>query len=692
MSRQPKSWLRFLLGFSVLTSLAVAAIIALRPLPTISRSSAAFGNLAPSLQRAAFQAAPADPFEGGVAWLNSGPIRLRELKGKLVLLDFWTYCCINCHHILPSLAKLEEKYKNELVVIGVHTPKFDAEHDTENLRHKVDEYKIKHPVINDAEQAVWSAFNVHSWPTLVVLGPSGQEIARQSGEVSFEILDQFLGKAVAKYKAELNVEPFHFFAESEKAAAAQTPLLFPGKILADLPSKRLFIADTGHNRLVVTDLDGKSPILIGEGGSGLTDGLFEKAQFNRPQGLDLIGDTLYVADTENHALRAVDLKAKTVTTLAGNGQQSQRDPRLRLNAPAKSTALSSPWDITHAPGAKLLYIAMAGTHQIYRLDLPSGKISLWAGTGMEDIVDGPVNSACFAQPSGLATDGKHLFVADSEGSCVRSITMGAGSQVETFAGQHDVPNVLFSFGDVDGVGDVVRFQHCLGLAYGNNKLYVADTYNNKVKVCDLKSGNVQTLIGKGKAIAKDKPAELYQPGGLSLAGNTLYIADTNNHKIRRFDLASQTVETLDIESLSPPAPKAGKPSFRNPVTKTEAKASIAPAKELKLVVALPIPPGFKLNTEGTMPVLIETPGHTGILSPEVPPAGARIAPAKQFTLDVIFAEGLKAGQIFDLKISVGAFICSEGSSLCTIKSYIWNIPIEAKAGASDKLVIGAKSE
>ena len=206
-----------------------------------------------------------DPLDGGADWINTGgPIRLKELRGKIVLLDFWTFCCINCHHVLPDLAKLEEKYKGQLVVIGVHSPKFIAERDTRNVREKVREYGIKHPVINDSEQVIWNRFGVQSWPTLLVIDPDGKPVGSVSGEGHFAVLDQEITKLIEQFRGMgLNETPLKFFPENEKPD--DTPLLFPGKVLADAKGDRLFIADTGHNRIVMTTLNGKRPVLIGSG-------------------------------------------------------------------------------------------------------------------------------------------------------------------------------------------------------------------------------------------------------------------------------------------------------------------------------------------------------------------------------------------------------------------------------------------
>ncbi|MDG3006280.1 thioredoxin-like domain-containing protein [Paludisphaera mucosa] len=519
----------------------------------------------PRIRRISYPQAAAPSLDGAVGWINSGPIDLASLKGKIVLLDFWTYCCINCHHILPDLEKLEKKYKNELVVIGVHSGKFDAERNTENIRRKVAEYRIKHPVANDAEMVIWERFDVHSWPTRVLIDPDGKVIAfgrdnqgnfvtSIGGEGRYEFFDMVIGKVAEQFRkaGKLNEKPLTF--PTEESQYANKPLLFPGKVLADAKSNRLFISDTGHNRIVQTDLDGKNPVVIGDGGQGCVDGGFAKARFNRQQGMCLEGDVLYVADTENHAIRAIDLKAKTVATVVGDGRQADRDPTEPFEGPGKTSSISSPWDVIQLAGSRTIYIAMAGTHQIFAYDPESGVVRWFAGSAFENILDGAPAEARFAQPSGLATDGENLYIADSEVSGVRVIT-------GIPAGQPEVGRVvgkgLFDFGDRDGAGpEQVRLQHCLGLTYGDGKLYIADTYNNKIKLCDPKTAAVSTFIGTTESGDADAPPKLHEPGGVSYAAGKLYVADTDNHKIRVVDVATRAVRTLEIPDLTPPAAPA----------------------------------------------------------------------------------------------------------------------------------------
>ena len=620
--------------------------------------------------------------DGGVDWINTtGPIRLEELRGKVVLLDFWNCSRVNCRNVLPDLAKLDEKYRNELVIVGVHSPRFFAERDTETIRRKVREYGINYPVVNDGDQVIWRRFNVETWPTLVLLDVDGSYINTFSNDGHYTLIDRAIGPLVtrAKRRKILNDTPLKFFAESVKPD--DTPLLFPGKVLADVASRRLFIADTAHNRLVLSDLQGKNARPIGGGVAGLVDGPYDRARFNHPQGIWLAGDTLYVADTENHAIRAVDLRARTVSTVAGTGQPSRRHTGA---GPARTTSLSSPWAVMLHPEARALLIAMAGAHQIWRLDLESDIIGVWAGTGAENRVDGPLNLAAFAQPSGLATDGTHVFVADSESSSVRSISLDKRNQrVQTLIGQG-----LPFFDDIDGFGDEVRLQRCLGVAYGEGKLYIADSYNNKIKLCDPRTRAVETLVGARQAGDSDSPPRLFQPGGLSMAHPHLYVADTNNHKIRVVDLKEKTVQTLALDGLKPPAPVHTTPAFPNSLALSVPEATVRPGALITLDVTLPLEKGVKANPDAPMPYLIETPGKTGLLSDQISATGGTVShPSQKLTIGVPLAKPVAAGDTFALKLSLESFVCNEGSNLYHVQSYVWTVPVRVASTGSSHITL-----
>lgn len=497
------------------------------------------------------QAAPikgkaAPELDGGVGWINTDqPIKMADLKGRVIVLDFWTLCCINCIHTLPDLAKLEAKYPGVLVVIGVHSPKFPNEKNTESIRKAVLRYQVKHPVVNDAKMTIWDEYLVKAWPTLVLIDPEGNYYGFVSGEGRYEVLDFHIGKLVKDYKDKkmLKTDPLPFQLAQAKEPPGKTPLYFPGKVVADEASKRLFIADSTHHRIVITDLDGKKIAIAGTGKDGKADGAFDKATFSDPQGMTLVGDTLYVADRKNHMLRALDLKKQTVRTVAGTGEQD-RENRTD-GGPALKTGLNSPWDLLHHNGK--IFVAMAGHHQIWTYQPMKETIDPFAGNGGEDLVDGTLKSSCFAQPSGLATDGKTLYVADCEVSAIRAVPLDGGNdaKVSTLIGKG-----LFTFGDKDGPFDDALLQHSLGVALKGDALYVADTYNSKIKVLDLKKRTCQTLEVKGAA--GEKVPFFSEPGGLSFAGDKLYVADTNAHRIRVVDVAKGTVTTLELPGVEPP--------------------------------------------------------------------------------------------------------------------------------------------
>src|SRR5437667_597424 len=372
----------------------------------------------------------APELNGARGWLNTDkPLTLSALKGKVVLLDFWTYGCINCMHIIPDLKRLERKYPNELVVIGVHSAKFANEKETENIRRIILRYEIEHPVVNDADFGIWNAYAVNAWPTRYLIDPAGYIIGRLSGEGGYEALDKAIGDTVAEFRkrGKLNEAPLKLVLE--RAKIGDLPLAFPGKVLADARSERLFISDSDHNRLVIAKLDGTWLETIGTGAHGADDGSFERATFFRPQGMVLDGETLYVADTENHLIRQIDLKAKTVKTVAGTGQQSHEYGE---SGAARSIALNSPWDLQLV--GRPLYIAMAGPHQIWQLELDKQQVSTFAGSGREARLDGALDDSAFAQPSALATDGQTLYVSDAEANIIRAIDLRPNGRVHTLVG------------------------------------------------------------------------------------------------------------------------------------------------------------------------------------------------------------------------------------------------------------------
>jgi DNA-binding beta-propeller fold protein YncE len=445
------------------------------------------------------------------------------------------------------LRELERIFAHELVVVGVHSPKFPAERVPANLHAAVQRLGLHHPVVDDADFQVWQSYAVRAWPTLMFVDPAGRVFGKHEGEFPLEAVLELIGDAIHEYDEAglLRRGPL----EHDPLPPGGGALRFPSKVLADAAGGRLFVADSGHHRIVVTDLDGRVVQVVGSGEAGLRDGARESARFDGPQGVALGPDgRLYVADTENHAVRAVDLEAGQVTTVAGTGAQGYD----RTGGPALETALSSPWDVAFL--GDRLWVAMAGTHQLWALDLAAGTIEAAAGTGAESIHDGSLQEATFAQPSGLSALDGVFYVADSETSAVRRVDP-VSDRVRRLVGRG-----LFDFGDQDGTGDMARLQHCLGVAAatedGGPVVYVADSYNSKVKRLDAATRTITSLAGRGEKDSEqahgneDGPfetARFWEPGGLSLAGRRLYVADTNNHAVRVLDLDRREVTTLPIE-------------------------------------------------------------------------------------------------------------------------------------------------
>jgi sugar lactone lactonase YvrE len=437
-------------------------------------------------------------------------------------------------HTFPQLRKIERKYTDRVIIIGVHSPKFPAERETANLREAVLRYRIEHPVVNDRDFEVWNRFGGRAWPTLLFIDPQGRVIGKHEGELPFEQFDPVVAGMLAEFEQRGILDPAAAAIDLQEILEPARSLKFPGKVLATQDT--LFIADTNHHRIVKAGLDGSIQRSYGCGEPGLLDGPAERAAFQQPQGMAMSGTTLYVADTENHAIRSIDLESGLVTTLAGTGEQAPPGGR---GGPARSTAISSPWDVALADG--VLYIAMAGTHQIWSLDLDAGVVAPFAGTGREGLLDGPVEQAWFAQSSGLALAGGHLYVADSEVSAVRDIDLRS-NVVSTIVGED-----LFVFGDQDGEGGVVRLQHPLGITAQDGTLYLADSYNHKIKRVDPRRHAVTSWLGSGAAGRADGPgtsASFREPGGVCAGPNGLYIADTNNHRIAVADWAAGVVRTL----------------------------------------------------------------------------------------------------------------------------------------------------
>ena len=457
-------------------------------------------------------------------------------------------------HILPQLRKLEMKYADTLFVIGVHSAKFDTERATENVRAAVSRYNVNHPVVNDVELRVMSAFAARAWPTLMFIDPEGKVIGKHEGEFQLDAMDRVLSAMIDEFEGAgvLNRAPvpFEFGSEAESHGA----LSFPGKILA-ADDGNLYIADSNHHRVIVASQDGVVSDIIGNGESPLalesfdpppgvlnpigSEWGYDAPLFDNPQGMTLNGGVLYVSDAGTHTIQRVDLISQTVSVIAGTGEQS-----LIRHAGGEAMAfpLNSPYDLEYADG--ILYIAMAGTHQLWQMDVDAAMIEPFAGTGAENIVDGERLEALLAQPYGLALDGNNLFFADSETSAIRVAKIGSGGRVVTLTGTG-----LFAFGDRDGIGKDALLQHSQDVTWAPGAVYIADTYNHKIKRMELSTLRITTVGGdgsQGDADGDALSASFDEPAGISYRDGIVYLADTNNHSIRRLDIEDGTVDTIEL--------------------------------------------------------------------------------------------------------------------------------------------------
>ena len=619
-------------------------------------------------------------FPDGKDWFNSPPLSLnKQLSGKIVVLDFWTYCCINCIHILPDLVELEKRYAGYPVAfVGVHSAKFDNEKVSANIREAVLRYEIDHPVVNDDEMHMWRRIGVRSWPSLAVIGPKGNLMLLVSGEGNKEVIDACITAALEFYPKNLfRHDPIPLSPEKEKVTI-DSPLRYPGKLAIDTKAKRLYISDSNNHRIVITNLDGKFLESIGTGRIGLVDGPYNKAQFFRLQGLALNKEKLYVADAENHALRVVDLKSKTVTTLLGNGTQG-RDYKGGFGG--QKQLISTPWDV-YVESEKV-FIAMAGTHQIWTYDLNEKIAKNFSGNGSEQNLNNPDPlQAAWAQPSGLTIGMNELFIADSESSTVRSINLNSGSTRTIAGGENAKPRNLFAFGDIDGTGEKAKLQHVLGVQWWEEekKIIVADTYNHRIKLLDPKTGEIKRWVGSGKSGLKDGKgidSRLSEPSGFALdsKANKLYVADTNNHVIRVINLTSQEIRTIYLSGVPAPIKPIAPRSLRlaelpgTPVIRTT-PLSLTQEKKGELILNLKLPAEHHLTEAAGSRWQVIADKNIPIKLDENRAAGT-LKENTKINIPIKLKENAKDGIV---RVEAIAYFCKDEGE-CQVSGVLFEIPV-----------------
>ncbi|WP_330458891.1 NHL domain-containing thioredoxin family protein [Streptomyces sp. NBC_00820] len=595
----------------------------------------------PAPRRRARVRAPELIGKGG--WLNTGDKQctLADLRGRIVVLDFWTFCCINCLHVLDELRELEEKHRDTVVVIGVHSPKFVHEAEHQAVVDAVERYDVEHPVLDDPELATWKQYAVRAWPTLVVIDPEGYVVAQHAGEGHAHAIERLVEELEAEHEAKGTLRR----GDGPYVAPEPEPtvLRFPGKALA-LPGGTFLVSDTTRHQLVELAEDGETVVRrIGTGTRGFADGGSEEASFSEPQGLALFedGTSVVVADTVNHALRRLDLASGEVTTLAGTGKQWwQGSP---TSGPAREVDLSSPWDVAVFGGE--VWIAMAGVHQLWTYDPVEKTVAVGAGTTNEGLVDGPGAEAWFAQPSGLAATADRLWLADSETSALRWVDLDG--TVHTAVGTG-----LFDFGHRDGDAGQALFQHPLGVtALPDGSVAVADTYNHALRRYDPATGEVTTLA-----------TDLREPSDAVLAGDDIVVVESARHRLTRLRLPEEAVR---VEAVAHRTQRAA--------------TEVAPGR-LRLDVIFQAPAGQKLDLRygpSTRLLVSSTPPEL-LLKGE----GADTDLSRELELNPAVTEGV-------LHVSAMAASCDDDPEneypACHVHQQDWGVPVRLTEGGADRL-------
>jgi thiol-disulfide isomerase/thioredoxin len=600
---------------------------------------------------------------GRGGWLNTGgkAYSIHDLRGRFVLLDFWTFCCVNCLHVIDELRPLEVKYADQLVIVGVHSPKFVHEADHDSVVAAVERYDVHHPVLDDPDLTTWGAYAVRAWPTLALVDPEGYVVAQFSGEGHAHGIDALLAELIAEHegKGTLHSGDGTYVAPELRC----TTLRFPAKVIV-LPTGTLLVADAGHHSLAELEPDGETLIRrIGSGARGLLDGASHSARYNEPNGLcllpaDVAGELGYdvvVADTVNHCLRGVTLRTGETCTLAGTGEQWMQGRTTAPPAAARQQALSSPWDVAWSADHRLVRVAMAGIHQLWDFDPFTSTVRASAGTTNEGLRDGPVDQAWFAQPSGLAVapddgDGERLWVVDSETSSLRAVRAGV---VTTHVGQG-----LFDFGHRDGRAEDAMFQHPLGATLlPDGSVAVLDTYNGAVRRYDPVSRDVSTLA-----------TSLAEPSGAVLLDADdgtrpdLLVVESAAHRLTRLGLPDGAVR----------APGTAYRTRREPV-----EVSAGP---FELAVVFEPPPGQKLDDRyGPSTRLLVSASPPELL------AGGE-GSGSDLTRDLVLAGDVAEGV---LHVAVFAASCDDADEVefpaCHVHQQDWGIPVRLTADGVHRL-------
>jgi sugar lactone lactonase YvrE len=599
--------------------------------------------------------------QGG--WINTGgtALTLGDLRGKIVVLDFWTFCCVNCLHVLDELRELEERHRETLVLVGVHSPKFAHEAEHAAVVDAVERYGVAHPVLDDPELATWKQYAVRAWPTLVVIDPEGYVVAQHAGEGHAHALEALVTELEAEHAAKGTLR--HGAGPYVPPEPVPGALRFPGKAVALPGGRGWLVSDTTRHALVELAPDAETVrqrIGSGEGERGFVDGPADRARFSEPQGLAALPDgTIAVADTVNHAIRRYDPATGEVTTLAGTGRQWwQGSP---ASGPAREVALSSPWDVAWFDGR--LWIAMAGTHQLWAYDPESDAVALAAGTSNEGLVDGPAAEAWFAQPSGLAVapDGSRLWLADAETSALRWVER-ATSRDDGYTVRTAVGTGLFDFGHRDGPAADALFQHPLGVtALPDGSVAVSDTYNHALRRFDPATGEVTTLAG-----------DLREPSGAVVTGDgEILVVESARHRLTRLRLPEEALRVAGAAHR-----------VRRPAT------AVAPGA-FRLDVVFRAPAGQKLDERygpATRLLVSATPPELLVTG-----AGKGTALGRDLVLAAALPDGSTEGVLHVSAMAASCDVPGEAGEneypACHVHQQDWGVPVRLNPAGERRLAL-----
>ncbi len=626
--------------------------------------------------------APAPLLPPGMEWINTETaLDLERLRGKVVLLYFWTASSLPCRGMMPRLARLGEARALELVLVGAHSAKFERERSTETVRAAVERLGLVHPVVNDAEFALWRRFGVRAWPTFFLLDPEGRVVAQATGIEAMDDLDAAIGSLIesSERAGTLQRRPVPGVRSARETEARPAGMRYPAGLLADPRQGRLFVADTGGHRILEADLEsGQVRRIIGAGQVGLVDGPFHRARFRRPLGLALLGEHLYVADSGNHAVREIDLAREMVRTVAGTGAPSVRAAERGGRWPGRETALSYPHGL--AVAGHSLYIAMAGCHQIWRLDLEREDLALHAGTGEEGLVDGPHASAVLAQPSGLVADGERIWFVDAGASAVRSCGLGSDGEVRTVIG-----GGLFEFGLADGSREEARLQYPLGVACDRGRLFVADAYNDAIRVIGAATGEVSTLAASGEGAWRE-------PSAVAVQGDHVFVADTLHHRVARVRIEDGQTTAWRVrltETIPTPTAASLRPAVAGDLAEeVEDLPAVGLAEGTgQLWLDLALPRGFRINAAAPFDLMVTGDGAVEVIGE---PFRLRTG-APRFPVGLplhVRGEGT-------LRVELAVFFCEEPDErICYYRTVRRHVPVrvvERRPGDEARVVVSIEA-